>query len=174
MPKQPKWLLNLEDTEENPLTRERILNWIASTMFIENHMRKRISPLDYAQADDYIQSVWEEICKIPEEKLIAVYRKGKGKITNYLKALIQNQIHSNSSKTYRENKEWRQREVPLEDSQWISLEETGSTKMVQQFPCLNKENNCHPTKRVHFEYDGSVVINSEINLYEDDKDPEEE
>ena len=133
-----------------------------------------MSPLDYQQAEDYIQSIYEEICKIPEDKLIEIYRKGKGKFTNYLKALIQHQVYSSCSKTYRENKLWRQVEIPLEDSQWTNLAENGTTKMVQQFPEINRDKGITPDQRVHFEYDGSIDIQSEINLYEDDRDFEEE
>ena len=133
-----------------------------------------MSPLDYQQAEDYIQSIYEEICKIPEDKLIEIYRKGKGKFTNYLKALIQHQVYSSCSKTYRENKLWRQVEIPLEDSQWTNLTENGTTKMVQQFPVIDRDKGITPDQRVHFEYDGSIDIQSEINLYEDDRDFEEE
>ena len=174
MPKQPKWFVNLEDTPNNPLTRDRILEFIVKSGWIEGHTRKRMSPLDYQQAEDYIQSIYEEICKIPEDKLIEIYRKGKGKFTNYLKALIQHQVYSSCSKTYRENKLWRQVEIPLEDSQWTNLAENGTTKMVQQFPQINRDKGITPDQRVHFEYDGSIDIQSEINLYEDDRDFEEE
>ena len=174
MPKQPKWFVNLEDTPNNPLTRDRILEFIVKSGWIEGHTRKRMSPLDYQQAEDYIQSIYEEICKIPEDKLIEIYRKGKGKFTNYLKALIQHQVYSSCSKTYRENKLWRQTEIPLEDSQWTNLVENGTTKMVQQFPVIDRDKGITPDQRVHFEYDGSIDIQSEINLYEDDRDFEEE
>lgn len=174
MPKQPKWFVNLEDTPENPLTRDRILEFIVDSGWIEGHTRKRMSPLDYQQAEDYIQSIYEEICKIPEDKLIEIYRKGKGKFTNYLKALIQHQVYSSCSKTYRENKLWRQVEIPLEDSQWTNLVENGTTKMVQQFPQIRREKNLDIKDRVYFEYDGSIDIQSEINLYEDDRNFEEE
>ena len=167
MPKQPKWFVNLEDTPENPLTRDRILEFVVKSGWIEGHTRKRMSPLDYQQAEDYIQSIYEEICKIPEDKLIEIYRKGKGKFTNYLKALIQHQV-------YRENKLWRQVEIPLEDSQWTNLVENGTTKMVQQFPVVDRDKGITPDQRVHFEYDGSIDIQSEINLYEDDRNFEEE
>ena len=174
MPKQPKWFVNLEDTPNNPLTRDRILEFIVKSGWIEGHTRKRMSPLDYQQAEDYIQSIYEEICKIPEDKLIEIYRKGKGKFTNYLKSLIQHQVYSSCSKTYRENKLWRQVEIPLEDSQWTNLAENGTTKMVQQFPIIDRDKGTTHDKRVHFEYDGSIDIQSEINLYEDDRDFEEE
>lgn len=174
MPRQPKWFVNLEDTPENPLTRDRILDFIVSSGWIEGHTKKRMSPLDYQQAEDYIQSIYEEICKIPDDKLIEIYRRGKGKFTNYLKALIQHQIYSSCSKTYKENKQWCQVEIPLEADQWTNLEETGSTKVVQQFPVIVRDKNIDISERVHFEYDGSIEVQSEINLYEDDRDIEEE
>lgn len=170
MARQPKLFTNPKE----PVTRDSLIQWLCDTGWVEGHIRKRISPLDYKQIDDYIQSCWEEICKIPEEKLLDIWNKGKPKLVNYIKSLIQNQVHSSCSKTFKENKQWCQVEIPLEDSQWINLEETGTTKMVQQFPVINRDKGITPDQRVCFEYDGSIEIQSEINLYEDDRNFEEE
>lgn len=170
MARQPKLFTNPKE----PVTRDSLIQWLYETGWVEGHIRKRISPLDYKQIDDYIQSCWEEICKIPEEKLLDIWNKGKPKLVNYIKSLIQNQVHSSCSKTFKENKQWCQVEIPLEDSQWVNLEETGTTKMVQQFPVINRDKGITPDQRVRFEYDGSIEIQSEINLYEDDRNFEEE
>lgn len=139
MPKQPLWLTNPEDTETNPLTRERLLNWMASTGWVEGYIRKRISPLDYAHMDDYIQSVWEQICLIPEEKLLEVYRRGKGKFTSYLKALIGHQVYSSCSATFKENKEYYFNEIYLDDVGWKRLEDDDEAEAYLTFPVLERE-----------------------------------
>jgi hypothetical protein len=123
--------------------------------------------------DDYIQSVWEQICLIPEEKLLEIYRRGKGKFTSYLKALIGNQVYSGSSATYRENKAYVFTELYLDDTQWIRLEEDEETSYNQQFPVIQR-NVEDASDRVKFEYDGSVILTSENKLYEYDRDFEEE
>lgn len=170
MPRQPALFGNPKE----PVTRDSLLTWFASTNWIDNHVRKRISPLDYAHVDDYIQSVWEEICKIPEDKLLEIWYKGKPKLVNYFKALISNQIHSGSSKTFKENKQWVFDELLLDDNQWRSLEECGETNFTQQFPVINRDKGIDLSQRVRFEYDNSGIVHSEINLFEDDRDIEEE
>lgn len=170
MPRQPALFGNPKE----PVTRDSLLEWFASTNWIDNHVRKRISPLDYNHVDDYIQSVWEEICKIPETKLLEIWYKGKPKLVNYFKSLISNQIHSSCSKTFRENKAFVFNEIPLDDDQWRCLEESGETNYVQQFPVINRDKGIKLSERVSFEYDDSGVVYSEINLYEDDRDFEEE
>ena len=172
MPKHYLWLTNPEDTESNPLTRERLLEWMASTGWIEGHVRKRMSPLDYAHMDDYIQSVWEQICLIPEEKLLEIYHKGKGKFTSYLKALIGNQVYSNSSAPYKENKADVFEELYLDDNQWVRLEEDEETSYNQQFPVIQRDEDS--TQKVKFEYDGSIILTPANKLYEYDNDNQQE
>ena len=164
MPKQPLWLTNPEDTETNPLTRERLLNWMASTGWIEGHIRKRMSPLDYAHMDDYIQSVWEQICLIPEEKLLEVYRRGKGKFTSYLKALIGHQVYSSCSATFKENKEYYFDEIYLDDAGWHQLENDDDVDVTLHFPVINRDNGI--TNRVSFEYE-VVTSHSESPLLDE-------
>lgn len=163
MPRQPALFGNPKE----PVTRDSLLTWFASTNWIDNHVRKRISPLDYAHVDDYIQSVWEEICKIPEDKLLEIWYKGKPKLVNYFKALISNQIHSGSSKTFKENKHHLHYEIPFEQSQWDELEEYGEAKYTQQYPQIRREKNLDMKDRVYFEYDTGMIAQSLDPLYED-------
>ena len=151
MPRQPLWLTNPEDTETNPLTRERLLNWMASTGWIEGHIRKRMSPLDYTQMEDYIQTVWEQICLIPEEKLLEIYRRGKGKFTSYLKALIGHQVYSSSSATFKENKEYYFNEVYLDDAGWRQLENDDDVEITLSYPVISRDKGL--SNRVSFEYE---------------------
>lgn len=170
MPRQPALFGNPKE----PITRDSLLSWLQSTGWVEGHTRKRTSPFDYAHLDDFTQSVWEEICKIPEEKLLEIYHKGKPKLVNYIKSLISHQVYSSCSKTYKENKEYYKTEVYLDDNEWICLEEDGETNYNQQYPVVNREKGISFFDRVSFEYDYSGVVRSEINLYEDDRDTEKE
>lgn len=164
MPRHPLWLINPEDTETNPLTRERLLDWMASTGWIEGYVRKKTSPLDYAQLDDYIQSVWEQICLIPEEKLLEIYRKGKGKFTSYLKSLMDHQVYSSCSATYKENKKYYFNEITLDDKGWESFSNGSDTaETITSFPVINRNNNID--ERVKFEYE-KITIQSANKLYE--------
>ena len=163
---QPKLFKNPRE----PITRESLLEWLYRTGWFENHVRKRSSPLDKNQLDDYIQSCWEELCKIPEEKLLEIWHRGKGKFVNYCKALIGHQTYSSCSKTVRENKIFYATEVYLDDQQWQTFEEDGETNYRQQFPVINDEPGLRDEERVTFEYDDSMVARSEINLYEDAED----
>ena len=163
---QPKLFKNPRE----PITRESLLEWLYRTGWFENHVRKRSSPLDKNQLDDYIQSCWEELCKIPEEKLLEIWYRGKGKFVNYCKALIGHQTYSSCSKTFKENKIFYTTEVYLDDQQWQTFEEDGETNYRQQFPVINDEPGLSDEERVTFEYDDSMVARSEINLYEDEED----
>lgn len=161
MPRHHKWLTNLEDTESNPLTRDRLLQWMVDTGYIEGFVRKRTSPLDYNHIDDYIQSVWEQICLIPEEKLLEIYRRGKGKFTSYIKALIGHQVYSSCSATYKENKAYYFKEIYLDGIEWNRLIEEGETNYLQQFPV--KSDDKSKDKRIGWDYDYSGVVKLENN-----------
>ena len=165
---QPKLFKNPRE----PITRESLLEWLYRTGWFENHVRKRSSPLDKNQLDDYIQSCWEELCKIPEEKLLEIWYRGKGKFVNYCKALIGHQTYSSCSKSFKENKIFYTTEVYLDDQQWQTFEEDGETNYRQQFPVINRDpdRRVNDEERVEFEYDDSMVARSEINLYEDAED----
>lgn len=164
---QPKLFKNPRE----PITRESLLEWLYKTGWFENHVRKRSSPLDKNQLDDYIQSCWEELCKIPEEKLLEIWYRGKGKFVNYCKALIGHQTYSSCSKTFKEVKQHTIYEIPMDNEQWESLERSGNTNYCKQFPIINDEpgRRINDEERVTFEYDDSMVAQVLDPLYEEDK-----
>lgn len=123
------WLRTLEDSPSNPLTRERLLNWMASTGFVEGFMRVRMHQLDHPYYEDYRQEVWLQICLIPEDKLVFLYRAGKGRFTNYIKMLIMNSIHSDSSILYKTIRADRRKEVYLDDTQWCEMIDNNTTEI---------------------------------------------
>ena len=63
-------------------------------------------------------------------------------------------------------------EVYLDDQQWQTFEEDGTTNYRQQFPVINRDpdRRVSDEERVIYEYDDSMVARSEINLYEDAED----
>lgn len=156
------WLRTLEDTPENPLTRDRIMMWMASTGFIEGFIRIKSHALDKPYLDDYIQEVWVQILQIPEDKLLFLYRAGKGRFTNYIKMLIMNNIHSTCSNLYKNIRQARTREVYLDEHQWEDFTEHDNTDIQTPTTILDK-------------VDGNIVsefevenITAELNLYECD------
>ena len=154
------WLRTLEDTPENPLTRDRIMNWMASTGFIEGFIRVKSHILDRPYLDDYIQECWVQMLQVPEDKIVELYRSGKGRFTNYIKMLIMNNIHSNSSILYKHIRMARSKEVYLDDNQWCDFTEHDNTDIQTPSTIIGKE-------------DGSIIsdyeienITSELKLYE--------
>ena len=163
-----KWLITLEDTPENPLTRKRILDWMATTGYIENFTRSKIHALDRDYTEDYISDIWLQICEIPEEKLVEIYRSGKGRFTNYLKGLIMNNIRSVESNLYKRIKKPRVNEVYLTDYQWNYLIHNDEVEADKQIAVIDKD----IYNKVIFDYEKDP-IKSEINLVEEWEDPKQ-
>lgn len=157
-----KWLITLEDTSENPLTRDRIMNWMASTGFIEGFIGARIHPLDRPYYDDYLQEVWLQILEVDPEKLIFLYRAGKGRFTNYIKCLIMNNIRSDSSLLFKHIRADKKKEVYLDDDQWSSLLESDEAD-VENILTSHKEGSEWVLETE------PVSITTELHMYENDR-----
>lgn len=136
-----RWMKTLEDTPENPLTRERLMKWVAHTQYVENFIKKRIHQLDKPYLDDYIQECWVQILEVPEDKILEIYRRGKGKFTNYIKSIIMHNIKSNSSILFRNLRRDKFNEVYLSDNEWVNLEETGETDFITPNEFLGLDDN---------------------------------
>lgn len=177
-PKQPKrqqrkentntlfkkdWLRTLEDTPDNPLTKKRIMDWMSSTGFIEGFINVKSHALDKPYLEDYIQECWVQILLVPEEKIVDLYRSGKGRFTNYIKMLIMNNIHSNSSILYKNIRFARTKEVYMDDDQWCDFTEHDNTDIQTPVVYLGKVDGI-PTS----EYEPENIT-SELNLYECDR-----
>lgn len=166
-------LTNPPDTEDNPLTHKRLMDWLAKTGWVENHLRSRISPLDRNHIEDYIQEVWIQILEVPPEKMLEIYRRGKGKFVNYIKSIIMNNIYSKSSHLYKNVREPYHKEYYLTDEQWQELFNESRTDIDMIFPIHQ------PTKeresffdKVQFEHN-LEPISTEIKFIEDAKEHEE-
>lgn len=136
-----RWMKTLEDTPENPLTKARLMRWVAHTQYVENFIKARIHQLDKPYLDDYIQECWVQILEVPEEKILEIYRRGKGKFTNYIKSIIMHNIKSNSSILFRNIRRDRFNEVYLGDKEWINLEEDGETDFTTPNEFLGLDDN---------------------------------
>lgn len=164
MPKHYKYLQNPEDTPSNPLTWERLMEWLSDTGWVEGRVRKCISPLDMRYLDDYIQEVWIQILEVPPDKLMGIWRKGKGKFTNYIKSIISNNICSTVSPLYKNIRKDSANEVTLDDVGWDAFSNGSDTsETITKYPVSNKNGNLED--RVKFEYE-KVTIHSENKLYE--------
>lgn len=128
-PEFPRLLQNPEDTPENPITWERLMDWLAWTGWFEGYIRKRISPMDALQYEDYVQSCWVELLERPHDYIVEIYKGGKGRFINYVKCLIDNQIKSDTSAVYKTNKKFYHDNCLLSDEQWKAIEEGEQTTM---------------------------------------------
>lgn len=128
----PKLLENIDP----PYTYEKIIDFLANTGWVEGHIRKTISPLDRNYLDDYIGIIWEEILRVPQEKIVDLYTRGKGLLVNYIKTIIRINLRSLQSKCFQIMKEPQKIQVSLDDEQWSRLEDTGESTYDEQFPLV--------------------------------------
>lgn len=155
---QKRWLSNPKDTPENPLTWEKLVEWMAWTGWIEGYVRKRISPMDAHLYEDYAQSCWIEILERPHDYLLEIYRHGKGKFTNYIKCIIDNQIKSGTSQVFKTNKRHYHTELMLSDEQWKALEEgNDNTHWTDTYPVKYNCPSGNRKKMVRMEYEDLPV-----------------
>ena len=151
MPKHYKLLNNPEDTESNPLTWDRLMTWLADTGYIEGLVGKRISPLDRHLIEDYIQEVWLQILEVPQEKMLDIYRRGKGKFVNYLKSIVINNVYSKTSHLYKNIREGTHELIHLDDVGWKMLEDNDEAEAYLTFPVIERERNKPYRERVKIE-----------------------
>lgn len=116
-------LQNPEDTPENPLTFERLMEWLAWTGWVYGYVKKKISPMDANLWEDYAQSVWLALLELKPDYVMGIWYKGKGKFVNFLKKVINIQIRTTTSSTYHTNKHFHHIHKTLTDDQWTILSE---------------------------------------------------
>lgn len=135
--KRKKWLTNPKDTEDDPLTYERLMNWLVDTGWVQGFLKIRIHPLDRPLEEDMLQECWIQILSVPHDKMLGIWYKGKGKFTNYLKSIIINNVYSITSATYKNTKGLYANELYLDDAQWTKFEEDKDSEVTLQFPGPN-------------------------------------
>lgn len=152
------FMINPEDTDENPLTWKRLVDWLAATNYIEGFIFKRISPLDMPFIEDYIQEVWVQILQVPQDKFLGLWYKGKGKFTNYLKSIVINNIRSNSSNLYKNIRLDDVNKIHLDDEGWNHLIDGKSADAYLQYTLFFD-------KKPETNYE-RIEVRSDINLEE--------
>lgn len=135
-PKKIKKLPKLLTNPPEPVTWQSLMQWLSDTGWVEGFIGKRISPLDRAYFDDYVQECWIQILEVPQDKILEIWFRGKGKFINYIKSIIINNIRSSSSHVFNNIRRWRQIERTMTDEQWGALENTGSSEYDITF-CIN-------------------------------------
>lgn len=155
------WMTTLFETPDNPITRDRIMEWMANTKYVEGFIYKRIHSLDKEYVDDYIQEVWLQILELDEDKIVEIYKSGKGRFTNYIKALIMNNIRSTCSNLYKHIRQPRLKEVYLTDEQWVEMIECDETEIDVQVAVRDKVDGV-----CIFDYEKDPIT-SELKLVED-------
>lgn len=134
-------MVNPEDTDENPLTHQRLMNWLADTGYVEGFFYKKLSPLDLPYADDYLQEVWVQILKVPPERIMYMWYKGKGAFVNYIKAIITNNIVSSNSPVYNAVRGGTKELVHLDDAGWNHLDNDEEADAYLQYAIWEKQIN---------------------------------
>ena len=166
MAKNKKYLINPEDTPENPLTWDRLMAWLVDTGWVDALIRKFISPLDQHVADDMFQETWLQILEVPKDKLMGIWYKGKGKFTNYIKSIITNNLISSTSAVYSRIKSPYTRMMYLSDEGWSRFEDgERDNKADVIFPIKGTK-----WREIEVGVD-SVDIKSIGNLYVDNETP---
>jgi hypothetical protein len=128
-PEQQALMLNPEDTPQNPLTFQRLMQWLADTGWVSGYIRKRISPMDAHLYEDFVQTIWVIILSAKQDVVMDVWYRGKGKFVNYMKTIIDINLRGIGSVNYNENKKFHNTHCTLSDEQWNAFEEgnTNST-----------------------------------------------
>lgn len=119
-------LINPIDTPDNPLTHERLMNWLANTGWVYGYVRKRISPMDAHLYEDYAQHCWLAILEVKPQRMMEIWYTGKGAWVNYIKRIIDVQLKSMTCPNYYVNKRFHHVHCLLSDEQWSAFEEGGT------------------------------------------------
>lgn len=151
-PKQQKKEYKLFTNPPSPVTWEGLIKWLSDTGWVEGRIGKVISPLDRPYYDDYVQEVWVQILEVPHDKLLDIWNRGKGRLVNYIKSIILNNVRSSSSILYKNIRLSRSVERLLDDEQWERLEKTGESEYDTTF-CINDFDPQTRNKSCHYGYD---------------------
>ena len=137
----------------DPTSHQSIVTWLSSTGWVEGFIRKKISPLDKNLLDDYIQESWIQI--LTNKNLVDVYSRGKGKLINYIKSIINHTIYSSSSPLYKNLKKYSHTHIGLEFNDLSNLSDYGTLDVETYFPQINREKGIQ--NRIEWEIDHEKI-----------------
>lgn len=164
-PDQLALLLNPEDTPENPLTYSRLMDWLANTGWVYGYVRKQISPMDALLYEDFAQHVWLVILELKPELIMEVWYHGKPQFINFIKRVIDVQLHSTSTPTYLVNKRFHHQHCTLDDTQWQNfLEGNEDTTNIVSYPARYECPSGNRKKMVVIEHDVETIHSDRIDL----------
>lgn len=174
-PKSQKKEYKLFTNPPEPVTRQSLMKWLSDSGWVEGRIGKVISPLDRPYFEDYVQEVWVQILSVPEDKIMDIWYRGKGKFVNYIKSIIINNVRSTSSHLYSNIRKGRSIERLLTDEQWNALENTGESEYDITF-CINDFDPKTRNKSVHYGYDkeSCKLVDEEYMVGEDKYDLDED
>lgn len=163
-------LINPEDTPQNPLTYPRLMEWLANTGWVYGYVRKRISPMDAHLYEDYAQHVWLSILTTKPERIMEIWYHGKGAFVNYIKRIIDVNLKSVSSPTFKVNKLFHHTHCTLSDAQWKYFEDGKPTSTwVDTFPVKYNCPSGNRKKMIKLEYEELPIhIDPEYSLLENE------
>lgn len=147
-------LINPEDTKSNPLTWQRLMDWLASTGWVYGYVRKRISPMDAHLYEDFAQHCWLAILQVKPNRMMEIWYNGKGAFVNYIKRIIDIQLKSTTTPNYATNKHFHHTHCTLSDEQWKHFEEGESTSTwIDTFPVKCECPSGNRKKMIRLEYE---------------------
>lgn len=147
-------LQNPEDTQSNPLTFNRLMEWLAWTGWVDGYVKKKISPMDAHLWQDYTQSVWLVLLELKPDYVMSIWYKGKGRFVNFIKKVINIQIRAKGSATYNVNKHFHHTHKTLTDEQWQIISDGGtSISYTDTYPVRYTPPSGNRSKMVQIEYD---------------------
>lgn len=115
--------MRLTGLEQEPKTYdyEGIIQWLVNSLWVENYIRKVKGPF-FKYTDDFIQEVWLQILSIDQDKIVKSFQISKARFISYIKCIINNNITSTSSPTYRHIQAFYDKHISLTDVQWTTLD----------------------------------------------------
>lgn len=103
--------------------RESMLEWLVWSGYVDSYITSHLKNQPYLE--DYRQEIWLQIIE-KADRLVDIFNyEGKGKFTNFIKMMINNNIISGTSPSYRHIRRDREtKEVYFNDDGWDIIDRT--------------------------------------------------
>lgn len=99
--------------------RDTIINWLYDVHLVEWYATYLLSKsMDDDDTQDKIQTIWEQICMIPQDKWDYLYEQGKYSISAYVTGIIHQQLISDSSECYKLYNRHSERFITQDENFW--------------------------------------------------------
>lgn len=120
--------------------------------------------------EDFAQHCWLAILQIKKDRIMEVWRNGKGAFVNYIKRVIDVQLKSTTNPNYQTNKHWHHVHCTLSDEQWHHFEEGETTSTwIDSFPVKYQCPSGNRKKMVKIEHEELPIhVDPEYSLLENE------